>query len=339
MQKKLWTSLLSFAALTQAGGGASPQAQISRGPVRATIALPDAKNGFYRGTRFDWSGVITDLEANGHRYYGRWFTKTDPSVHDFIYDGADIVAGTCSAATGPVEEYAPVGWDEAKQGGSFLKIGVGVLRKEGDAYDNYHVYRIANGGSWRVRHGHDQVEFIQELTDRASGFGYTYRKYLRLTETDNELVLEHVLRNTGKRAIHTNVYNHNFLVLDRQGPGPGLTISLPFGIQTQKPPDKSLAVVDKNQIRYMKTLVDKDTVAMPITGFGSSASDNKIRIESVHAGAGMTIETDRPLWRESLWSIRTVVAMEPFIVVDVKPGAEFSWKTTYTYYTLHGAKH
>jgi hypothetical protein len=77
---------------------------------------------------------------------------------------------------------------------------------------------------------------------------------------------------------------------------------------------------------------------MPITGFGSSASDNKIRIESVHAGAGMTIETDRPLWRESLWSIRSVVAMEPFIAVDVKPGAEFSWKTTYTYYTLHGAK-
>src|SRR4051794_32206211 len=52
-----------------------PTAEISNGKVSATIYLPDPVNGFYRGTRFDWSGVVRSLEANGHRYYGPWFTR------------------------------------------------------------------------------------------------------------------------------------------------------------------------------------------------------------------------------------------------------------------------
>jgi hypothetical protein len=48
----------------------------------------------------------------------------------------------------------------------------------------------------------------------------------------------------------------------------------------------------------------------------------------------MKIISDRPLARESLWSIRSVVAMEPFVAIAIEPGAEFSWKSTYSYYTL-----
>jgi hypothetical protein len=40
-------------------------------PLHATVYLPDAANGFYRETRFDWSGVIGDLTSAGHSYYGR----------------------------------------------------------------------------------------------------------------------------------------------------------------------------------------------------------------------------------------------------------------------------
>jgi len=38
-----------------------PEAWISNGLVRAKLYLPDAGNGYYRGTRFDWSGVIAGL--------------------------------------------------------------------------------------------------------------------------------------------------------------------------------------------------------------------------------------------------------------------------------------
>ena len=78
--------------------------QISNGIIEATIHPPDPVHGFYRGTRFDWSGVIGSLKYAGHDYYGPWFTKTDPAVVDYVYRDADIVAGPCSAVTGPADD-------------------------------------------------------------------------------------------------------------------------------------------------------------------------------------------------------------------------------------------
>lgn len=312
-----------------------PHAEIANGQIRAKIYLPDAKDGFYRGTRFDWSGVIYSLQAHGHDYYGPWFDKTDPSVHDFVYKGADIVAGPCSAITGPVDEFKPLGWDEAKAGGHFVKIGVGALRKPADEkYDNYKLYEIADGGKWTVQRTSDSIEFTQELTDEASGYGYVYRKTLRLVEGQPQMVLEHSLKNTGKRAIHTTVYNHNFLVLDKQPPSPDFTLSVPFAIRTLHPPHKELAEIRGNQIVYLKRLQGHDVVATPLEGFGESPQDNQIRIENSRLGAGIRIVADRPLFSESLWSIRTVIAMEPFVSISVEPGKEFTWKSTYDYYQI-----
>jgi hypothetical protein len=136
-----------------------PTAEITNSLVRLRLYLPDAKTGFYRGTRFDWAGIIASAEYAGHDYFTQWFQRTDAKVHDFIYDGPDIVAGPCTAATGPAEEFASdgsaLGFSEAKAGGSFIKIGVGVLRKPDDAkYDMFRLYEIVDGGKGSRIHGH-----------------------------------------------------------------------------------------------------------------------------------------------------------------------------------------
>ena len=313
----------------------APSAEIGNGEIRAKIYLPDAKQGYYRGTRFDWSGVLHSLQYQGHEYYGPWFNKTDPNTHDFVYQGADIVAGPCSAVTGPVDEFRPLGFDAAKSGGTFIKIGVGGLRKPDEAkYDAYRLYQIANPGEWRVKQNPDSVEFTQRLEDAPSGYGYLYKKVLRLSPGQPEMVLEHSLKNTGKQAIDTTVYNHNFLILDGQPPGVGMTITTPFAIESPRPPNKELAEVRGKQIVYLKALEGKDVAACPIKGFGSGAEDHLIRIENSKLGIGMSIAGDRPLHSASLWSIRSVMAIEPFIAVAVVPGREFTWKSTYRYYTL-----
>ena len=216
-----------------------------------------------------------------------------------------------------------------------LRRKIGALRKPDEGrYDNYRLYEIANGGKWTVKKNRDSVEFTQELADPSSGYGYLYRKTLRLTKGKAEMALEHSLKNNGTRAIKTSVYNHNFLVLDKQPPGPGFAITVPFQIQTRRPPNKELAEIRANQILYLKTLVDRDVVTTPVQGFGDSAKDHEIRIENSKLGAGMKISADRPLSSESLWSIRTVIAMEPFVAMAIEPGSEFTWKSTYEYYTL-----
>src|SRR5881394_2353718 len=100
-----------------------PQIEIANGASRAKLYLPNAEKGYYRATRFDWGGVVASLEANGHNYFGLWFDRYDPKLHDAI--------------TGPVEEFltgdSALGYDEAKVGDKFVRIGVGALRKPQEA--------------------------------------------------------------------------------------------------------------------------------------------------------------------------------------------------------------
>src|ERR1039458_1933312 len=61
---------------------AFPEAEISTGSVRATLYLPGAPQGYYRATRFDWSGQIASLEFQGHHYFAQWFDhyETTPAT-------------------------------------------------------------------------------------------------------------------------------------------------------------------------------------------------------------------------------------------------------------------
>src|SRR4051795_7855528 len=86
--------LLTLAAASLAAAD-YPQAEISNSVVRAKLNLPDAENGYYRATRFDWSGQIASLEWQGHSYFGQWFDRYDPKLHDAIL--------------GPVEEFLTKG--------------------------------------------------------------------------------------------------------------------------------------------------------------------------------------------------------------------------------------
>jgi hypothetical protein len=51
-------------------------------------------------------------------------------------------------------------------------------------------------------------------------------------------------------------------------------------------------------------------------------------------GAGVRITGDRPLSRMALWAIRAPLSMEPFIDMEIAPGAEFTWRIRYEYYTV-----
>jgi hypothetical protein len=310
-----------------------PEAEITNGLIRAKLYLPDAERGFYRSTRFDWSGIIASLEFKGHQYYGPWFTGTDPAVSDFIYKDADIIASAQSAIVGPVEEFQrPQGYNTAKPGETFVKIGVGVLRKPDDAsYSPYGHYTIVDPGKWSVTKQNDAVEFVQELNDPASGYGYVYRKTVRVVAGRPELVIEHTLRNTGKLSLQTNQYNHNFLVLDRATTGPGFTITVPFQIQPTRPPDPKDAEIRGNKIVYLRTLEGQDRVTFGIQGFGKDPKDYDVRVENTKTGAGFRVTSDRALASMNLWSIRSVISLEPFVDVSTEPGATTTWKLTYSY--------
>src|SRR5438105_1268097 len=101
MVKRSLVGLCLFAWF--AAGAEFPKAEITNGVVIAKFYLPDSEHGYYQGTRFDWSGVIYSLRTLDHEFFGQWFDKYDPKLHDAIM--------------GPVEEFktgnAGLGYAEA----------------------------------------------------------------------------------------------------------------------------------------------------------------------------------------------------------------------------------
>jgi hypothetical protein len=303
-----------------------PEAAVSNGAIRARVYLPDAENGYYRGTRFDWSGAIASLEYKGHTYFGQWFPRYDPKLHDSI--------------TGPVEEFAALNYAEAKPGETFVKIGVGVLKRPDEPrYAFRNPYELLDTGKWSIRKGADFVEFTHELRDPQSGYAYLYRKTVRLVNGKPQMVLEHNLKNTGTKFIDTNVYNHEFFMLDSQPTGPDVSVTFPFEIKGAREMN-GLAVARGKQIVYLKTLEEagngRQTASSPIEGFSSDAKDFDIRVENRKSGAAVRITADRPLSRINFWSIRTTVCPEAYVAMKIEPGQEFSWRLTYDFYTLTG---
>lgn len=334
--KPLAVLILSFILCSSDGFTNNfPEAKISNGIITAKIYLPDAQKGYYRSTRFDWSGAIYSLQYKGHDFYGQWFDRINPKVINWEHQGTEIVSGPCSALYGPVDEFQTVlGWTESKPGGTFIKIGVGVLRRGEGNYNRYQPYEVLNSGKWTVKKQKNSVEFTQELSDPNSGYAYLYRKVIRLEIGKPEMVIEHSLKNTGKLAIKSSVYNHNFVVLDKQPPGPDFTFKVPYLIQAGRPADKVIAEARGNEVVFLKQLSGEDEAAVQLQGFSNKVEDTEIIIENKKVGAGMKITGDKPLIRSFLWSIRTVLAVEPYISIDIPPGNEFTWKNSYEYYTI-----
>ena len=182
----LSSMILSMAAVT----AEHPTAEISNGLITAKLYTPDAKSGYYRGTRFDWSGVVYSLTYKGHEYFSEWQESSDPLLHDRI--------------TGPVEEFRPsdngLGYDEAPVGGRFIRIGVGVCEKPSE--ENYrwsHTYKVVDPGEWSIDKGKNWIEFTHVL-DEGGGYAYRYTKRLTLPEGAPELVISHQLKNTGAQS-------------------------------------------------------------------------------------------------------------------------------------------
>jgi hypothetical protein len=301
-----------------------PQADISNGLVKAKLYLPDPQQGYYRATRFDWSGIVASLEYKGHNFFGQWFDRYDPKINDAI--------------TGPVEDFLTdgkgLGYDEVKAGESFVKIGVGAIRKpEEPKFRQFNTYEIADSGKWSVRQGPEWVEFTQELSDTA-GYAYLYKKTVRLTKDKPELLLEHSLKNTGKKTIETSVYEHNFYMLDGLPTGPDTVVRFPFELQATGNL-RSLAEVRGKDFAYLKELEKGQTAASDLAGYGASAKDYDIRVENRKAGVGVRQTGDRPMSKLYLWSIRTTVCPEAFVSMKIEPGKEYSWRIAYEFYTLN----
>src|SRR5690606_27012445 len=233
-----------------------------------------------------------------------------------------------------VEAFDPIGFEEAKPGETFVKIGVGNLIRPDDKPYRFTVpYEVEDYGKWTVKKKKDQVEFKHELTD-ASGYSYVYRKNLKLVKGKPEIILEHTLKNTGDKKIETQIYNHNFFMIDNQKIGPDYSVTFPF---TLTPKDNSRGIGDivelqDNRMKFLREINQGEHVMLFLEGFNQDATDYDIVIENSKTGSGVRITSDQPMSNLAFWSIPSTLCPEPYQNIVVEPGQTTSWDIKYEFF-------
>jgi hypothetical protein len=285
--------------------------------------LPDSQRGSYRGTRFDWSGIISSLRFGEHEYFGRWYEHHDPKIHDAI--------------TGPVEEFRTddkgLGYDAAQAGGTFVRIGIGTVRKPNEtAYRPFETYEIVDPGKWTIHKHKDRIEFTHRLQSN-DGYAYVYRKTVRLVKGKPELTIAHSLKNTGHKVIETTQYNHNFFVIDHEVVGPDVAAKFVFTPVPQRG-FSNRAEVRGQQIIFPHELEGKNGVFSELGGSSKDVKDYDFRVENLKSRGGVHITSDQPLEKVNFWAIRTVAAVEPYILLRIEPGKVSHWTIRYDFYAL-----
>jgi hypothetical protein len=282
------------------------------------LHIDDPTEG-YQFTRFDWTGKITQVL---HR--GIPLTRSeDPAAGDEkvlgkgFYNEFGIDGG--------------LGFADAQTGEWFHKIGVGLLQKEGDAYQFTYPYPL-KPASFRTDASEKRVEFRCWGTE-VRGYAYELTKSIRLM--DRGFRIDYALENTGSKPIRTDEYVHNFLGFGQENIAPTYRLTFPFTLR----PGESGAVVNPGKLLKL----EDNTVRFqgkPRDQFFFSAlsADQQVmaRWELVHASLGVGIrETgDFTTPKVNLWGWQHVVSPELFISLNVPPGEQKSWSREYEVFEL-----
>ncbi len=295
-----------------------PHIKLSNGILDVVVVLPDKNKGFYRGTRFDWSGMVAEINFKNHSFVEQWYFPHTPTQNN--------------NGIGTAEEFRiALGYDETTAGEGFIKIGVGLLERAGtEKYNNNLPYKILNNGQWIINSGSDWIDFNHHISS-ASGYAYEYIKRIELLPDTSILVIKRRLKNTGTKPINTNHYGHNFFQLDKQHIGKQYRMRFPYKVSCDKDFGERAKKKDK-EIVMTKKLARKEAFGSFITGYDNSVNTHQIFIENTNSETGIKIAGDKPLAQLYWYVVDTAICPEPFVDILIEPGEEFRWETSYTFY-------
>jgi hypothetical protein len=272
----------------------------------------------YRGTRFDWSSAIVAVELDG----GPRFGSSEYTAEDARYlDGGRGLA--CEFGI-----HTPVSYDDCAVGDWFPKLGVGFLRREGEApYDFFHRYGEVREQRYEIDASGAGSVRIEGVCEPYRGCGW------RLTRTwraeGSALECSSKLENIGERPIETDEYCHNFVRLAAASVGPDYRIDFSFPI-----PEAAPEVDDPSGcLRGARPEFTRE----PSTDFylgglmSSPADDPSWLLRDERTGLSISERLSGRGIRCALWGRSHVISPELFIRISVEPGASQEWTRSWEF--------
>ncbi|MCX5643681.1 MAG: hypothetical protein NTZ17_03200 [Phycisphaerae bacterium] len=236
----------------------------------------------------------------------------------------------------------PPGYNEGKSGDPFLKIGVGILRRDGSAYNFSTSYPVVEQAHTTVTWQQDRAHFAQTLAGSANGYSCSLEEDVIVK--NDRLILNYLLRNTGSKAFTTEQYLHDFLCFSGRSVGPNVRLSFPYDFTTspavspwQAPAAIRSIVAAANpvvvRVANMIEFMDKATSVPKIWVYKPQdyAGPELCAIEHAETLQRVCIETSIPAAYVGIWTTDYQVSPEQFLQVTLAPGAETRFTRTYTF--------
>jgi hypothetical protein len=291
------------------------------------LSILSPKSEVYKGARFDYSGMIYQIATKNHSFLPGELKKDNTQDNSYIPLGIIDEFGI-----GMNGLSSPPGYNKTPKNGSFIKIGVGLLKKETDeAYNFKHGYTILKRGKWFFSKKETAIAFTQKFIS-PDGWGYLYKKEIQLCDNKSAFVIKYSLKNIGEKKIKTNHYSHNFISIDKYPIGKSYLIKFIFPLKFLKNRENILETCG-NKIIFLKNLT-KSGIWNEIKGYSNNFKQNQFYIENTFKNAGIKIACNQTIHKLHLWITQKAIAPESFINIEIKPQEIKNWESYYEVYNI-----
>jgi len=310
----------AFADSSSIQSSCYPSTTIANGGLEMLLYLPDEEKGYYRGTRFDWSGLIQHVKYKGHTFFGDWKTTHDPANPE---DANGIAS---EFGMGEFNMPAPLNFYEAKVGDCFIKIGIGLLKKVDDQpYKFMNCYEIIDAFPWTIQQGKNWIAFNQ-ITTPYMGYAYRYTKRIEINGEYPMFTVYHTLENIGSKIIDQTFYCHSFYRVDDYKIGGNYILEFPFVLESELK-WRGFAFTEKNRLLFHKPV--EQWAFNLLKGFKSITEHNRVTIFNKDTNTAMHIKGSEPPVRVNFYATPLTVCPEAFISINLESGEAMSWENSY----------
>lgn len=238
--------------------GAYPNVTLTSGELAVSVYLPKSLANlassavpgdqvFYESTRFEHGSMIGSIRRKGksgashHELYGAnlWRAPHDPHspeggvglASEFgVGDDGDFCQYRCGWNGVNDVTNGVLGYQQARNGESFLKIGVGELIKGScascditEGYKFNSPYQFASEPLWSMNQP-SVDKLVLEHEAHLKKYGYRIQKDISLE--DDTLYVTTTLTNLGTEPFSTAWYSHHFFSCDGRSIGPGYELTM-----------------------------------------------------------------------------------------------------------------
>jgi hypothetical protein len=319
-----------------------PQSSIILTSDRLTVevALPETA---YKGTRFDWTGFITQVTLDG--------------AHTFCVPES-LEPGQGTGGIGLCNEFGierPIGYDDAAPGELFPKLGIGVLVRPDEGPYRFMVqHEIAERFPIHIEAAPDQVRFV---VDPVPCRGVAARLTKTLAVSGSELTIDYQLENAGKKPIATHEYVHNFCGIDGHEIGPDYRLRFAQPVVLEDTLAQIRKQMEDNRDRLppeIRDLTPEQLQQRMLAIYNIDGHDLSLHAtpeRPFYCRLTGLVQTDGPQWelthlptglqareydsfspsRIAVWGVAHVISAEVFVDVDVEPGETQTWKRRYVF--------